>query len=107
MPHYLFLSSYTREGLEGLLADGGTGRRKAIEQLATSLGGHLESLFFAFGDTDVFGIVDLPDDEAAAAAAMKVNASGAATVRTTKLLTPEQVDEAVGRQLSYSAPGAG
>lgn len=38
---------------------------------------------------------------------MKVSASGAATVRTTKLLTPEQVDEAIGRQLSYSAPGAG
>ena len=75
-----------------------------MEQLATSVGGHLETLFFAFGDTDVFCICDLPDDEAAAAVAMKVSSSGAARVSTVKLLTPEQIDEAIGRQLTYQAP---
>jgi uncharacterized protein with GYD domain len=67
------------------------------------LGGKLECLYFAFGD--VFSIVDLPDDEAAAAVSLIANASGGATVRTTVLLTPEQVDEAAGRAVTYRPPG--
>lgn len=106
MSHYLFESNYTAEGLSGLMKDGGTGRRKAIEELCTSVGGHLETMHFAFGDTDVFVMADLPDDEAAASVALKVSASGKATVRTVKLLTVEQIDEAVGRKLAYRAPGA-
>ena len=50
-------------------------------------------------------IEDLPDDESAAAGAIAVNASGAATVKTTVLLTPEQVDEAAKRTLTYRPPG--
>jgi uncharacterized protein with GYD domain len=76
-----------------------------VEELATSLGGHLESIFFAFGETDAFVTMELPDDEAAAAAAMRVSAAGGATVRTVKLLTPEQIDTAIERELSYAIPG--
>ena len=39
-------------------------------------------------------IVDLPDNEAAAAVALSVDSAGGATTRTTVLLTPEQVDDA-------------
>ena len=49
---------------------------------------------------------DLPDNEAAAAVAMTVNASGGATVSTVVLLTPEQVDEAAKRSVDYRPPGA-
>jgi uncharacterized protein with GYD domain len=105
MPKYLFEVSYTREGLAGVLKEGGTRRREAVEQAAGTLGGQLESFYFAFGDRDAFVIQDLPDDEAAAAAAMTVNASGAAVVKTTVLLTPEQVDEAAKRTVEYRPPG--
>jgi uncharacterized protein with GYD domain len=107
MARYLFEASYTADGLRGLMQEGGKARRQAVEAMATSLGGRLEEMFFAFGDTDAFVICELPDDEAAAAAAMRVSASGTASVRTTKLLAPEQIDEAIGRQLTYQAPGEG
>jgi uncharacterized protein with GYD domain len=70
------------------------------------LGGQLESFYFGFGDRDAYVILDVPDDEAAAAVAMTVNAAGGATVRTTVLLTPEQVDEAAKRSVDYRAPGS-
>lgn len=107
MGKYLFASTYTSEGLRGLMQEGGKARRRAVEQMASSLGGTLDEMYFAFGDTDVVVICELPDDEAAAAAAMRVSASGVGSVRTTKLLTPEQIDEAIGRQLTYQAPGQG
>lgn len=106
MPKYMVEASYTQAGLEGLLKDGGTGRKKAVEELCTSLHGHLESIHYAFGDTDAFVVIDMPDDEAVAAAMLRIAASGAVRTKTTKLLTVEQVDEAIGRQLAYRAPGA-
>jgi uncharacterized protein with GYD domain len=46
---------------------GGAKRVEAAHVMAACLGGTLESYYFAFGDTDVFAIFDLPDDEAALA----------------------------------------
>jgi uncharacterized protein with GYD domain len=106
MPRYLFRANYTLEGLQGLMKEGGTGRQKAIETLTSGLGGHLASLDYAFGDDDVYVICELPDDETAAAVSLRITASGAVTVRTTKLLSPEQIDAAVDRELEYRKPGA-
>jgi uncharacterized protein with GYD domain len=69
------------------------------------VGGELECLYFAFGEHDAIAIVELPDDEAAAAVSLIENAAGGATIRTTVLLTPEQVDEATNRAVSYRPPG--
>src|SRR3954453_2332226 len=106
MPKYLIQSKYTREGVEGVRSKGGTARREAIAEMARTLGGELESYYFGFGDYDVHAILDLPDDEAAAAVALAVDAAGGATARTTVLLTPEQVDEASRRATEYRAPGS-
>ena len=105
MPRYLFRANYTFEGLQGLMKEGGTGRQKAIDTLATSVGGHLVSLDYAFGADDVYLVCELPDDETAAALSLRVTASGAATVHTIKLLSPEQIDAAVDRELEYRTPG--
>ena len=43
MPRFMFMANYTLEGLQGLLKEGGTGRKKAVETLVTSLGGRLDS----------------------------------------------------------------
>jgi uncharacterized protein with GYD domain len=48
----------------------------------------------------------VPDDEAAAAVAIAINSSGAVSIRTTKLLTVEQVDDALGRSVNYQKPGS-
>jgi uncharacterized protein with GYD domain len=106
MPKYLVEASYTREGVAGIQDKGGSSRRDAIAAMAEGLGGSLESLYFGFGDHDVFVVVDLPDNEAAAAVALTVNASGAVTMKTTVLLTAEQVDEAAKRSVDYRPPGS-
>lgn len=106
MPKYLVAGSYTREGVAGILAKGGSSRRDAAAAAVSSLGGQLEWLYFAFGDRDIVLIVDVPNDEAAAAVSMTVNASGAVTIKTTPLLTPEQVDEAARRSVEYRPPGS-
>ena len=70
-----------------------------------SLGGKLEVFYPAFGDTDVFLIVDASDNESAAAASMAVGASGMVQVKTTVLLTPEEMDRATKKSVSYRPPG--
>ena len=60
---------------------------------------------FAFGEKDVYSIVELPDNVSAAAIALKINASGAAKVKTVVLLTPEQIDEATKVNVAYRPPG--
>jgi uncharacterized protein with GYD domain len=105
MPKYLIEASYTLDGVRGIRSGGGSARREAVAKVAESVGGRLETFHFAFGDRDVLTIVDLPDNESAAAVAMTVNASGAVTIKTTVLLTPEEVDAAAKRSVDYRPPG--
>jgi uncharacterized protein with GYD domain len=105
MPKFLFMASYTTEGVKGVQSAGGSARREAISQLADSAGGQLESFHFALGDRDVYAICELPDNESAVAIALATNASSAVSVQTVALLTPEEVDAAAGRSVEYVPPG--
>ncbi len=98
-------ANYVGEGVKGLLKEGGTGRRAAVEKLAASLGGSLEAFYYAFGETDAYVVVDLPDNASATATALTVAASGTVTVKTTVLMTPEEVDAATKKSPSYRPPG--
>ncbi|HYN48340.1 MAG TPA: GYD domain-containing protein [Candidatus Nanopelagicales bacterium] len=106
MSKYLFTGSYTAEGARGVLADGGSARRAAVDRLFASLGGKVESFYFAFGSDDFYLIADVPGNAAAAAGALTVSASGATNTRTIVLLTAEEVDAATKLSPSYRAPGA-
>jgi len=106
MPKYLVHGSYTVEGVKGLVKDGGTGRVDAVKRLAESVGGKVESMYFAFGNDDFYVVVDLPDAESAVAVAATVVSSGAANVRTTVLVTAEQVDAAMRKTVTYRRPGS-
>ena len=105
MPKYLVQANYVGEGVKGLLKEGGTGRRAAVEKLIKSLGGTLEAFYYAFGETDAYVIAEIPDNASMAAIALTVSASGAATVKTTVLMTPEDIDEAAKKTPSYRPPG--
>ena len=106
MPKYLFQASYTTEGVKGLLKEGGTKRRAAVEQLMKSVGGKLEAFYFAFGESDVFLLVDAPDNASVVAASLTTAAAGVVTnLRTTVLLTPEDMDQATKKSVSYRPPG--
>jgi uncharacterized protein with GYD domain len=106
MPKFLIEASLTSQGVKGVQNEGGTARREAVSKAVESVGGHLESFHFAFGDHDVFVTAEFPDNESAAALALAVNSSGAVTTRTVVLLTPEEVDNAAKRSVEYRAPGA-
>jgi uncharacterized protein with GYD domain len=88
-----------------VIRDGGTKRRAAAQQLLQSLGGTLEAYYFAFGKNDFVVIVDLPDNVSVAAASMQVAATGALSFKTTVLLTPEELDAAARKTVSYTPPG--
>jgi len=105
MPKYLVQANYVGEGLKGLLKEGGSSRRTAIEKLFESVGGRVETIYYAFGDTDVFIIADLPDNVTAAALSLIVNAAGAATAKVTVLLTVEEIDAATKKTPTYRPPG--
>lgn len=106
MAKYLFTGSYTSAGIKGVIAEGGSSRRDVVARLAGSVGGSLESFYWGFGSDDFHIVVDLPSDEAAAAIAMTVAGAGGATLRTTVLLTAEQIDAAAKLSPSYRAPGS-
>jgi uncharacterized protein with GYD domain len=106
MAKYLFLASFTADGLTGLKKAGAASRVAAISEMCQSAGGTLESYYFAFGDVDVFVTVDLPDDEAAAAVAFTVASAGVVKLSTVKLLTVDEADAALGRSVTYRPPGS-
>lgn len=105
MAKYMLRVNYTADGAKGLIKDGGSLRRSIAQKAAESVGGRVESFYFAFGDTDAFVVADLPDAASAAAIALTVSASGGASVQTTVLMTPEEVDGAARKSPLYSAPG--
>ncbi len=105
MPKYLIEASYTAEGVKGLIKEGGTSRRTAVETAAKGLGGSVESFNYVFGDDDLIFILELPDNVSAAAFSLTVAASGAATTSVRVLLSPEDIDAAAKRSIEYRAPG--
>jgi uncharacterized protein with GYD domain len=102
---FLVKASYTVEGAKGVQSAGGTSRRDAVAEMAEGLGGKLESFYFAFGQTDAYVVLDLPDNRSAAAASIAVNTSGGATSEVIVLLTPEDVDAAAELSVDYRPPG--
>ena len=105
MAKYLVQGSYTVEGIKGVLKEGGTGRREAVSTALKALGGKVESIYYAFGDTDVYVIFDAPDNVTVAALAMGIAATGTVALKTTVLLTVEEIDQASKKTLSYRPAG--
>jgi uncharacterized protein with GYD domain len=106
MPKYLIKASYTPEGTKGLLKDGGSKRAAVVQKVIEGLSGKLEAFYYAFGDADVYVIIDVPDPAAAAAFSLTVNATGAVQLSTTPLMSPQEIDQACKKSVRYRAPGA-
>jgi uncharacterized protein with GYD domain len=90
MPHYLYQLTYSREAVQGMIANP-SDRKAAAQKVAEAAGGKVKDFYFSFGSHDVLVIVEAPNDQAMAAVALAVAASGAAAHgATTKLLTTEE-----------------
>jgi uncharacterized protein with GYD domain len=105
MAKYLAIASYTADGLRELAAHGASARIEASKRLIADAGGSIESFYYAFGSDDAFIVCDLPDNVAAAAAAIAAGASGVVVTRMVLLLTAEEIDQAVSRNLGLASAG--
>jgi uncharacterized protein with GYD domain len=105
MKKYLIKGTYNTDGAKGLIQEGGSGRKAAVEKMLAGMGGKVESFYYAFGKEDVYIVVELPDDISAAAVGLRVNAAGLVRTSTTVLLTPADIDAASKKSVSYRAPG--
>lgn len=105
MPKYLWRVSYTTQGVQGVLKEGGTSRREMVTRLVEAVGGKVEAFYYTFGEGDVIVIAELPDNVTAAAVSLNVGASGGAEISTTPLLDPEDIDKATKISVAYRAPG--
>ncbi len=106
MAKYLVRASLSLDALKGTLAEGGTARANAVRAAVESLGGTLDAFYYAFGDDDAIGIAEMPDNVSAAAFAVTVASAGVGGIKTTVLLTPEEMDQVAAKVVSYRAPGA-
>ena len=105
MSKYLFEANYVGDGIKGLMREGGTKRREAVVEALKSVGGSLDSFYYAFGETDVVGVFDIPDQANAVALSLMINSTGAVDLHLKPLMTAEDLDEAATKTPSYRAPG--
>ena len=98
MPKYLFQANYTAQGLQGLLKEGGTSRRRVFEEMGREQGGALESFYYAFGGTDLYLTFNLPDTATATAVSLTIGAGGALNITTVQLITPRKSTTPPARQ---------
>jgi uncharacterized protein with GYD domain len=83
-------------------------RTTALEGIAKSLGGRMVALYYHFGEYDGTAIFEVPDDAAASAAVMAVNATGAVrATKTTRLYSVADLVQslAMAGKVVYSPPG--
>ncbi|MFN2146381.1 MAG: GYD domain-containing protein [Anaerolineales bacterium] len=104
MQKYLFYGSYTPEGYQGLLAEGGSARIGVAKQTLQSVGGSLEAFYYSNGEQDFYIIVNLPDNASSTAITLAGNASGTFSIRAVALLTPEEMDEVVKMKVDFRPP---
>ncbi|MBT5139146.1 MAG: GYD domain-containing protein [Acidimicrobiaceae bacterium] len=105
MSKYLVTGNYNAEGAKGLMQEGGSKRLAAATAAIESVGGSVDSFYYAFGADDVIGIVDFPDDASATAVSLMINSSGAVSIKLTPLMAVEEIDAAATKTASYRAPG--
>jgi uncharacterized protein with GYD domain len=95
VPKYLVQVSYSTEAWAALVKRP-QNRVEVVRKVAEKLGGSVETFWLAFGDYDVVGIFDMPDNASAAAFAMAAAAGGSCKhVKTTPLLSIEEGLEAM------------
>src|SRR6516165_1359547 len=107
MPKFLIEGSYTSEGLRGLAKEKASRRQAVLNEALKSIGGKLEGIYYALGDTDVYVLCECPDNMSVAALSLAASSTGLVRTKTIPLMTVEETDRALGLKSAYRAPGAG
>jgi uncharacterized protein with GYD domain len=95
MTHYLIQVAYTPESWKTQVQS----QENVVERISPmvdSLGGKIDTTYYAFGEYDLIALAEFPNDEAAAAFALAATAGGALkAIKTTPLMTVEQGQRAM------------
>ena len=105
MAKFLFSGTYTPKGLKGLIEEGGSSRIEAAKKSLASMGGSLESFYFALGEKDFYIIVNLPDNATAASVTMAGCISDTFSIKSVVLMTPAEMDESIKKRPDFRPPG--
>ncbi len=87
MARYLLQASYTHQGLAGLVSNP-EDPSEVIKTLTESVGGKVITFDYCFGEFDIAGVFEMPDDTAMASVVMVAGASGRVTNLRTTVLIP-------------------
>ena len=107
MPYYMVQASYTGESW-GAQLKSPVNRLEQLRPVVERLGGTLETVYYTFGDYDIVGIAEFPDNSSAAAFSLAASAGGSVkSIRTTPLMTVEEGVEAMRKASGsgYRPPG--
>ena len=107
MPLFLFQASYTAEAWAAQVKNP-KDRIRLIKPVARKLGGKIVHGWLSFGEYDVVGVCEMPDNTSAAAFSIAAGAGGALkALKTTPLITPEEGVEAMKKAAGagYKPPG--
>src|SRR3989442_10877168 len=85
MAHFLLQVAYTPQAWASLIKNPHD-RTQVLKPVLEKLGGRFGSVYFAFGEYDIVGILDMPANADAAAFAIAANAGGAIkSIKTTPI----------------------
>ena len=110
MAKYAVLGGYTAEAWSKMVENPGD-RTAAVTKAVEALGGKLETFYWSFGDDDFLGIIEAPDDIAAAAFSVAVGSSGSLrNLRSIKLISLSEgvkmLEKAKAAKAAYAPPGS-
>ena len=108
MAYYMVQGAYTSEAIAAMVKKP-EDRAAAIAPVVEKLGGKLVGLWFCFGEYDVVGISEMPDNVSAAAFAFAISAGGKLrSAKTTVLMTGAEAVKALKKAggAGYRPPGA-
>ncbi len=106
MPNYLVQAAYTPQALAAMVKSP-QDRLEPTRQVVERLGGKMLSMYMSFGEYDIAGVGELPDNVSAAAFSLAISAGGAVrAVKTTPLMTMQESIEAFRKagQAGYRPP---
>ncbi len=107
VPSYLIQVAYTPDAWAAMVNQP-QNRLEAVRPVVEKLGGRFEHAWLAFGEYDIVGVVEMPENTDAAAFSMAVAAGGAVKAfKTTPLLSVEEGVEAMrkAQAAGYRRPG--
>jgi uncharacterized protein with GYD domain len=88
MPTFILLMNYTEDGIKNIKTVGT--RTETMNKGVTSLGGKVISHYGTMGQYDRISIIEMPDDNAMALLALRLNSSGVVRTNTIKAYPIEE-----------------